>query len=108
MIVYSASKEQFNNDVITNIISDKILDRLHERNIHAGEPAEYRAWQNSLGFMRNVLDDAAIPGDSEVAIEYQIPLTAKRVDFIIAGLDEEKKNNAETREVEKCQATASL
>ena len=47
--------------------------------------AEYRAWSNSLMFMRNVLDDDEISDDCSIAIEYQISLTSKRVDFLIAG-----------------------
>jgi hypothetical protein len=76
-----------------NQISDKILASLRDRNIHAGEANEYRAWQNSLGFMRNVLDDQTIPNESEIAIEYQIPRTSKRVDFIIIGADNNNQNN---------------
>ncbi|MBO4668141.1 MAG: AAA family ATPase, partial [Bacilli bacterium] len=73
MIVYNATKKQFNDDVINNLISDKILMKLHEANIHAGEEAEYRSWQNSLNFMRNILDDKEINDDVSIAIEYQIP-----------------------------------
>ena len=93
MIVYNATKEQFNNDVKYNLISDKILKMLQEANIHAGEDAEYRSWQNSLNFMRNILDDNEIPNDCEIAIEYQIPRTSKRVDFIICGADKEDHDN---------------
>lgn len=93
MLVYNATKEQFNNDVIYNLISDKILDKLRCAHINAGQEAEYRSWQNSLNFMRNVLDDDKIPSDSQVAIEYQIPRTSKRVDFIICGKDNNNHNN---------------
>lgn len=93
MIVYSATKAEFNNDVIMNSISDKILNKLLENNIHGGQDAEYRAWQNSLNFMKNVLDDNEFDDDIRVAIEYQIPRTSKRVDFIIAGADNNNKNN---------------
>ena len=55
MIVYSATKREFNNDVIMNSISNKILSKLLENNIHGGTDGEYRAWQNSLNFMKNVL-----------------------------------------------------
>lgn len=92
MIVYNATKEQFNNDVKFNLISDKILMKLNEANIHAGEEAEYRSWQNSLNFMRNILDDNEIDDDVNIAIEYQIPRTSKRVDFIICGADENNNN----------------
>ena len=93
MIVYSATKAEFNNDVIMNSISDKILSKLLENNIHGGQDAEYRAWQNSLNFMKNVLDDKEFDDDIRVAIEYQIPRTSKRVDFIIAGADKNDKSN---------------
>ena len=93
MIVYSATKTEFNNDVIMNTISDKILSKLLENNIHGGQDAEYRAWQNSLNFMKNVLDDKDFDDDIRVAIEYQIPRTSKRVDFIIAGANENDANN---------------
>lgn len=93
MIVYSATINEFNNDVIMNSISDKILNKLLENNIHGGQDAEYRAWQNSLNFMKNVLDDSEFDKDIRVAIEYQIPRTSKRVDFIIAGADKDNKNN---------------
>ena len=93
MLVYTASKEQFNDDVIANRISDKILDKLREKNVSGGSVSEYRSWQNSLGFMRNVLDDPQIPNDADIAIEYQIPRTSKRVDFIISGADIENTNN---------------
>ena len=93
MIVYTASKEQFDYDVTKSLISYKILKKLHQKQIHAGESAEFRSWQNSLGFMKTVLEDPEIPSDSEIAIEYQIPRTSKRVDFIITGADSNNKNN---------------
>lgn len=93
MLVYTASKQQFNTDVIDNRISDKILEKLREKNIGGGSASEFRSWQNSLGFMRNVLDDPQIPNDADIAIEYQIPRTSKRVDFIISGADSNNSNN---------------
>ena len=92
MIVYSATKVEFNNDVIYGNISDKILTKLRENKISGGADAEFNSWQNSLNFMRNVLDDKEIPDESEICIEYQIPRTSKRVDFIIAGANDDKSN----------------
>ena len=74
MIVYSATKTQFNDDVILNRISDIILRNLREKHISGGQAAEFHAWQNSLQFMRSVIDDPEIPGDADIAIEYQIPM----------------------------------
>ena len=93
MIIYSATKGEFSNDVIMNSISDKILSKLNEANLSGGGRAEYQSWQNSLNFMKNVLDDSEIDDEVKVAIEYQIPRTSKRVDFIIAGADSLDKNS---------------
>lgn len=93
MIVYSATKRQFNNDVVMNQISDIILYNLRAKNIPGGQAAEFHSWQNSLQFMRNVMDDDAISPDVNVAIEYQIPRTSKRVDFMIAGANKDDKSN---------------
>lgn len=43
--------------------------------------------------MHSVLDDKCFAEDIQIAIEYQIPQTSKRVDFIIAGCDAEKNDN---------------
>ncbi|MBP5354152.1 MAG: AAA family ATPase, partial [Lachnospiraceae bacterium] len=93
MIVYSATKNEFNDDVNMNRISDIILHNLREKNLLGGQYAEYVSWQNSLHFMRAVIDDPDIPGDVEVAVEYQIPRTSKRVDFMIAGDDQNDNGN---------------
>ncbi len=93
MIVYSGTKSQFNNDVNLNLISDKILEKLREKHLSGGQESEYQSWQNSLHFMRSAIDDPDIPNDVEVAIEYQIPRTSKRVDFMIAGADADNTNN---------------
>ena len=92
MSVYNATKTQFNDDVNLNQISDIILENMKARKIFGGHLAEYHSWQNSLHFMRAVLDDPDIPGDADVAIEYQIPRTSKRVDFMIAGADQKDQS----------------
>jgi hypothetical protein len=40
-------------------------------------------------YMRNVLDDSAIPGDAKISIECQVPNTSKRIDFIITRQTED-------------------
>ena len=54
---------------------------------------EYRSWNNSLEVVSSVLQYSEIDRQVKVAVEYQIPLTSKRVDFLISGLD---KDNNET------------
>ncbi len=93
MIVYNATKTQFNDDVNLNQISDIILRNMREKHISGGQASEFHSWQNSLHFMRSVIDDPEIPGDADIAIEYQIPRTSKRVDFMIAGADKNDRSN---------------
>ena len=85
MIVYSANKGLFVQDVRNNVIAKKILDHIREKGINAGHEREFAAWQNSMQFMRNIVDDPDIDDGVQIAIEYNIPQTSKRVDFIIIG-----------------------
>ena len=93
MIVYSANKQMFVQDVRTGVIATKILDLVRERGLNAGQDREFASWQNSMNFMRNIVDDADIDDEVQVAIEYNIPLTSKRVDFILIGADAAAKEN---------------
>ena len=93
MIVYSGTKQQFNHDVMMNEISDIIQKKIRDHHLPGGKTSEYRSWHNSLQYMRNVLDDPDISEDVNIAIEYQIPRTSKRVDFMIAGSDEHGQDN---------------
>lgn len=93
MIVYNNTKAGFINDVRDNVIADKIEEAFKKHHINHNNQAEFRSWYNSLQFVRNAIDDNEINEDCNLAIEYQIPLTSKRVDFLIAGCDEHNNNN---------------
>ncbi|HNT98290.1 MAG TPA: DUF2075 domain-containing protein [Elusimicrobiales bacterium] len=88
MIIYSATKSAFIDDVFQNVIVDKLADSLRARHVPGTNPAHLRSYQNSLRFMETVLHDPSIPDDAGIAIEYVIPSSAKRVDFIITGADD--------------------
>jgi hypothetical protein len=94
MIVYSEPKVRFRDDVVTNRIADRIGKLLREKTRRSVGPAEARSWQNSMLYVSNVLDDDEIPEDARVSIEYTIPQTAKRIDVIVSGQDEEHREAA--------------
>lgn len=75
MIIYNNSKGGFVQDVRSGSIGRKVEEQFERNGIHHNNDAEFRAWCNSLLFMRNVLDDDNIPDDVSLAVEYQIPLT---------------------------------
>ncbi|MCM3768274.1 DUF2075 domain-containing protein [Neobacillus niacini] len=84
MIVYEATKAEFLEDVLHDELVNNIsknynskIGRINER--------EVRAWNNSMQYMHRVLMDNEIPKDAGVAIEFKIPYTSKRVDFLISG-----------------------
>lgn len=91
MIIYQADKRQF----LQHALHDDIEDVIHRHYRHAtGQgvaQTEVRAWSYSLMQMAKVLSDDEIPDDAGVAIEYQVPQTAKRIDFLITGLDAQRR-----------------
>ncbi len=93
MLIYESTKEGFLEDLNEGSLIDKIELSLYEKmKRHSGE-AEIRSWENSLSQMYIVLNDQEIPSDSGVAIEYNIPQTSKRVDFLISGYDKNDAGN---------------
>ena len=93
MIIYKNTKGGFVSDVRDNLIAHRIQESFDRLRIGHNNDAEFRAWANSLQYMRNVIDVPDINDDCELAIEYKIPLTSKRVDFLIAGKDSGGNNN---------------
>ncbi len=91
MIIYRATKKQFVDDVFNNTIADNIDEAFYEHLGRHTSPNEVRSWQNSMQYMSRVVNTPELPDDAGVAIEYQIPLTAKRVDFIVSGLNSKKR-----------------
>jgi DUF2075 family protein len=95
MIVYSTTKAGFLKDAADGI-EDMVRACVREKlniDVKPGS-SEYESWKNSLGnAMFHVMDTDKIPSDSTVAIEYTIPRTKNRIDFVIAGQDEQGQEN---------------
>ena len=110
MVVYEATKELFIDDVVDDKIEENIDKKFYEKMGYHTSQSERHAWKNSMQYMLNILIDSNIPSNIGVAIEYKIPNTSKRVDFIITGLDENKKNVAiiiELKQWEKAEIVSS-
>jgi hypothetical protein len=91
MIVYQSDKTGFLGDVLSNNISDIIHNAYFTKLGRYTSKNEVLAWQNSMMYMNSILSDEEIPKDAKVSIEFQIPLTSNRIDFIIAGNNQDKK-----------------
>lgn len=85
MIVYEGVKTDFLQDVRTGTLVPKIKEALSSRMHTRAAESQVRAWINSLREMYFVIDGKDIPDNAGIAIEYGIPQTAKRVDFMISG-----------------------
>jgi DUF2075 family protein len=92
MIIYSSDVGGFKNDIFEGRLIDK-LDRQIARSYKASSSNERLAWQNSLQFMNTIVTNSNLPSDAGVAIEYMIPTTSKRIDFLVSGYDHEDRPN---------------
>ncbi|WP_292473479.1 DUF2075 domain-containing protein [Methanosphaera sp.] len=106
MLVYEGIKSGFIDDVNLNRIVDKIYDRYKQFFGRTSE-SQLNSWKNSMQYMRGVLDDNEIPDNAGVAIEFNIPTTSKRIDFILSGRDNNRKDSViiiELKQWETCTA----
>lgn len=93
MIVYSGIKREFLTAVELDSIAAEIEENIYNKMHRRTAQNEFRSWENSLEYMYKVLNDTEIPDNSGVAIEYNIPNTSKRVDFILSGYGEQRDPN---------------
>lgn len=94
MIVYSSSKDGFISDVQSNVIAKNIQSEFKRKLRRGVGLSEMSAWRNSMQFMSNVLAGSDVPGDAGVAIEFMVPLSSKRIDFILSGKNENQSDVA--------------
>lgn len=92
MLVYEGIKSTFINDVDLGIIADKIRNKYIEVVKKRPSAPEFNSWKNSMQYMRGVLSDGDIPNNAGIAIEYNIPPTGCRIDFMMSGYNKNKSN----------------
>ncbi len=93
MLIYEGTKDDFLTSVVQDTIAVEIERNIYERMHRHTAKNEFRAWENSMEYMYKVLNDQDIPSDAGIAIEYNIPQTSKRVDFLISGYGEKEDAN---------------
>ncbi len=92
MIVYEATKHAFMEHVVRDEIALKIYES-YKNKIGRTSEKEINSWNNSMNYMYKVLNTPEIPEECGIAIEYKIPATSRRIDFMLSGLDETDKNS---------------
>lgn len=107
MIVYLSTKERFNDDVLSNRIEEKIHNSVKEALGKSVGNSELNSWKNSLRHMDTVLADPGIPQNCGVAVEFNVPGTAKRIDFVLTGKNESDRSVAVIVELKQWQTVES-
>jgi len=109
VLVYASTKKEFLNDVRTDTVDEKILASFRRHLGHSTGKTEVASWRNSMLYMSQVLADDQIPGNSGVAIEYTLPQSKKRIDFILTGKGQNQEATAiiiELKQWENVKATS--
>ncbi len=65
-------------------LADRLAEQMAITTGHRPSPGERRSWERSLPALAADLNDAGL-GGIEMLIEYQLPLTSKRADVVLAG-----------------------
>ena len=93
MLIYEGTKKDFMIDLENDVLADDIQNLLYRKMNNRAGRSEYKSWKNSMQYMYNVLNDNEIPSNSGVAIEYNIPNSDRRIDFILSGLNQKNRGN---------------
>ena len=105
MRLYAGSSQQFVMDTIQNQIAGKLRNAFFNYYRFNPSPGEVMSWRNSLRAMSQVFQYAKLM-DHGVLLEYQLPLTSRRLDCMITGRDEDGRDNAiivELKQWESCE-----
>ena len=93
MRLYEGTIQEFKEDVIQNRIADKISEKFEDYYKRKAPESEFRAWNNSLPKLKEVLDKASLL-QNKIFIEYELPFAKpSRIDVILFGRDEKNDDN---------------
>lgn len=105
MRLYSGNSNQFILDTVQNQIAEKLRLAFLDYFRYNPSPAEINSWRNSLRSVSQVIEYSSLL-DHGVILEYQLPLTSKRLDCMICGRDGGNRDNSviiELKQWEKCE-----
>ncbi len=103
MIVYLANKTKFRDDIFSNRIEEIVHEAFRAKLGKSVGDSELSSWKHSLREMDRIMEDAEIPSNAGVAIEFNIPQTSKRIDFIVTGIREDGQRTAVIIELKQWQ-----
>lgn len=107
MRLYSGYSPDFIRETTRNQIAERLKTAFFNYYRFNPSPGEVQSWRNSLRAMKDVMEIADLR-DHGVLLEYQLPLSSKRIDCILCGKDGNQTDNAvlvELKQWEKCEST---
>lgn len=93
MRLYSGTSSQFIQDTVQNQIAEKLKLAFFNYYRYNPSPAEMQSWRNSLRAICQVFQYTGLL-DHGVLLEYQLPLTSKRLDCLICGRNQSNNDYA--------------
>jgi uncharacterized protein len=103
MIIYNETSSNFLNHIYENKISYVLKKNILTKMNKVVSGSELKSWENSLPQMAKVIRDADIKEDTHVLLEYKLPSSEKRIDFLVTGQDDQGKKNAVIIELKQWQ-----
>jgi len=105
MRLYSGMSPDFIRDTTRNQIAEKLKRAFFAYYRYNPSHGEVQSWRNSLRAMKDVVELASLH-DHGVLLEYQLPLSSKRLDCLLCGRDEGDADKAviiELKQWERCE-----
>ena len=93
MRLYAGTSQNFIRDTVRNQIAEKLRESFFQHYRFNPSPAEITSWRNSLRAVSGVFEHAGLD-DHGVILEYQLPLTSRRLDCLVCGKDDNRHDNA--------------
>lgn len=93
MQLYCGTTTQFVEDTLQNRIIGRLENAFFAHFRYRPSSSEVNSWRNSLGKMCSVVQYAHLE-DNGLVLEYQLPMSSKRLDFMITGRDGHGSANA--------------
>jgi DUF2075 family protein len=107
MRLYSGMSPDFVRDTTRNQIASKLEDAFFQYFRYRPSPGEVNSWRNSLRAMSQIVTYGDL-NDHGVLLEYQLPLSSKRLDCLLCGRDKKGKDRAiivELKQWDKCESS---
>jgi len=107
MRLYSGMSKEFVDDAVHNRIASKLSDAFVRHYRRRPSPGEEQSWRNSLRAVSQVFELGRLD-DHGVILEYQLPLTSRRLDCLVTGQDRDGRDEAvimELKQWSECEAT---